>query len=306
MLSLALAIAILAAARDARAEDIHLLPPAGTPALRQTAGAEAVQATRGTLEIADLTVVAGDAVGEECGEDPACISGKVAFAAVVSVWARSDDPAPREVAVTLIRGSEHYDGRAQVEGDDVASAAARAATLALAESRGESSGILVVAGSPDGANVVVDGERIGELPRAESSVSDGTHQIAISHMGYESQTHELTTSGGGRLNVALVAEEDESSSSGGAGWRIGLGAGLVALGGVGFGLGLGEAAIEGQCASPCTGNPVERHVFDGLSATAIGIGLAAIVVGTVLIIRGLHFMARVNPQSASVQLRKQF
>jgi hypothetical protein len=67
-------------------------------------------------------------------------------------------------------------------------------------------GVLVIASTPPGATITVDGEDRGEVTPAEIEVSPGEHVIGATLAGHEPATETVTATVGGRHDVEITLE----------------------------------------------------------------------------------------------------
>ena len=307
-LVLGFVVGFLSSRGAAQSEAIVLLPVGGTESLREGPGSEAHGHVRGALEAVGFTVREEPELASRCGDDPACIAEGVPLAVMVSVWARQGQPEPSEVNVTLIEGSALHDGRAELN-DGLEVASARAVALALAQRRGEGGGRLVIRGTPRGANVVVDGVRVGQLPEADVRVDDGVHTLSVSHAGFQSLRRRVQSEGGATVQVAL---EPEVSGGGEAGsgqpglWRLIAGGALIAVGGAGVGIGVSDALAGDGCSGECRGPSPTGERFGAASGVVLGLGVAAVAAGVVLVVRGVQLRAQADGESAFVETSFRF
>ncbi|MBI2007414.1 MAG: PEGA domain-containing protein [Candidatus Blackburnbacteria bacterium] len=74
---------------------------------------------------------------------------------------------------------------------------------------GNSSSLAVVS-SPDSAEIVVDGERLGFTPSRRDSLPAGQHQIHVSRPGFSDKDLTVTTKTGYKLTVVVILAESPS------------------------------------------------------------------------------------------------
>jgi hypothetical protein len=62
--------------------------------------------------------------------------------------------------------------------------------------------VLNIISDPVGANVFIDGSRVGQTPYSSSDISQGDYDLRIEYPGYESQTARIEINPGFKLNVS--------------------------------------------------------------------------------------------------------
>jgi hypothetical protein len=110
---------------------------------------------------------------------------------------------------------------------------------------------VVLAISPEGARVSIDGESIGTTPLQEEVVlSSGKHQIVADKEGYQTLTHEIDAAAGqketlrmslapaGDPNPGTVQGDQAEDGDDGPIWPLVIVGGVVGLGALGAGIGL--------------------------------------------------------------------
>ncbi|MGM0556455.1 MAG: PEGA domain-containing protein [Myxococcota bacterium] len=77
------------------------------------------------------------------------------------------------------------------------------------------SGRLVVSSLPEGADIVVDGEKMGETPEEVAGLPSGEHTVAVELEGYETaeNTLELEAAQDRKISVKLVEAKPEETDS---------------------------------------------------------------------------------------------
>jgi hypothetical protein len=159
------------------------------------------------------------------------------------------------VVLTLVGGARYSEG-ANVE-STVAAAISGATTGAYARLRRGPGPWLEVTGSPEGAEIWIDGARAGVVPQ-RVRVLGGLHHLVVRHPGFEAHDETITVARNHdawkNVSVALQpvqlanTQGRESIPADGASWlNYALGAASV---GVGVWLGVGplrSAARDGEC-----------------------------------------------------------
>lgn len=72
---------------------------------------------------------------------------------------------------------------------------------------------LAIVSTPDSAELVIDGERVGFTPIRRDSLSVGKHQIAVSRPGYAPRELSVTTVAGYKLTAVVMLAGQEASPS---------------------------------------------------------------------------------------------
>ena len=156
---------------------------------------------------------------------------------------------------------------------------ARAQLAAIRERLGRTA--IVVAGGPEGATILIDGEDHGRTPRPDPiSVSPGSHQVEIVLEGYRPFEAMVSVAAGRSVDVNVVMQED---AGGGGGpplvpiilWAGG-GAAIVAgaiLGGVALGKANGADTSDGSDADSARGLALGADIAFGVGILAAGAGL---------------------------------
>jgi hypothetical protein len=141
------------------------------------------------MRVTPLAAGAGDAVGAR-GCDLACGARLLATAsAEMSAWAKLHRSSAAvggavTVTVTLLDASGHrFEGAAHVNGENLRDATTRAVLEARAYQLLGPGPWLRVAGTPQGAEVLIDGERVGSLPY-RAAISSGRHELEVRDTGY--------------------------------------------------------------------------------------------------------------------------
>lgn len=339
---------LLCTAGPAFAERAVLLPHSGDPqlvALRE----KAHQAVRAALveqgiEVSAYTpkerAPAGDAQGcKQIGCATALLAALPAEVAVaVAVWYGKDKP---QVNVTLVdvAGNRFPDvSPVDEEGPESASRAALVGARAL-QLLGPGPWV-EISGTPEGANVVIDGKAVGTLPY-RAAMSSGDHRLEIRAAGFAPQEYAvqlpLDPTATTRIALALApaanAKAAPSSAPAGSGaihvstapeaamdvspidqeppldepspfnYVIG---GVLAAGGIALATvdPLRASARDGECANPeCT----EVYTFGSESLLKVIAGGVLVAGGVVLMLwQPLRVEASVDDTSAALRVRGAF
>lgn len=238
--------------------------------------------------------------------DQACGAGLIAAAsAELSAWVnlRRADAAHGgndTATVTLQDAAGHrYEGVAELRDGDVRDATTRAMLEARSYQLLGPGPWLNVVGTPEGAEVLVDGQRVGELPY-RGAIAVGQHELVVREAGYvkHRESVDVPNQPSRRIerkvalepaplasapsSVALASEADADSSHTNSAWL----AAPVAMGMLGVGLAtvLSVRIATGlECSEPC----LERRTLRAaptiggyaLSAALIGASITWIVLG---------------------------
>jgi hypothetical protein len=237
--------------------------------------------------------------------DQACGAGLIAAAsAELSAWVnlRRADAAHSgsdTSTVTLQDAAGHrYEGVAELRDGDVRDATTRAMLEARSYQLLGPGPWLNVVGTPEGAEVLVDGQRVGELPY-RGAIAVGQHEVVVREAGYvkHRESVDVPDQPSRRIerkvalepaplasapNAALGADDDAGGSHTSSAWL----AAPVAMGMLGVGLAtvLSVRIATGlQCSEPCLENRSLRAApaIGGyaLSAALIGASITWIVLG---------------------------
>jgi hypothetical protein len=147
--------------------------------------------------------------------------------------------------------------------------------------------VLAIESVPSGAAITLDGTRVGKAPLMRDVVP-GTHSVTASLSGHRPQTRDVEAAAGVQqlVRFELLDAQPERRHLRRFGWAmLGLGAASVVVGAP-------LVAIHGRpVTSNCTGENVNafgvckyRHDTLAGGAALIGLGVAAIVAGTVIAI----------------------
>ena len=237
------------------------------------------------------------------GCDQACGAGLISAASAdLSAWVhlRRVDAAHSgadTATVTLQDAAGHrFEGFADLRDGDVRDATTRALLEARSYQLLGPGPWLSLVGTPEGAEVLVDGQRVGELPY-RGAVAPGQHEVVVREAGYvkHAQSVELPDEQSRRieLKVALepaplapspnaVAYANSSEGSADSAWL----AAPVAMGMLGVGLAtvLTVRLVTGlHCSEPCLETRSVRMAPTiggyALSAALIGASITWIVLG---------------------------
>lgn len=157
---------------------------------------------------------------------------------------------------------------------------ARAQLAAIRERLGRTS--IVVAGGPEGATILIDGEDHGRTPRPDPiAVSPGSHQVEIVLEGYRPFEAAVSVAAGRAVDVNVVMEEEVVGGDSGPPlvpiilWAGG-GAAIVAgaiLGGIALGKANGADTSDGSDADSARGLALGADIAFGVGILAAGAGL---------------------------------
>jgi len=221
---LAVALGLLSAAAVEAREPKVVIGPTARGSFSESEG----QLVRDTLaealrmqgmRVTPLAAGAGDAVGAR-GCDLACGARLLATAsAEMSAWAKLSKPSKSSsttaavggavsVTVTLLDASGHrFEGVAPVNGENLRDATTRAVLEARAYQLLGPGPWLRVAGSPQGAEVLIDGERVGSLPY-RAAISSGHHELEVRDTSYVhfSQTLDVPDDDSRKLEVKVALD----------------------------------------------------------------------------------------------------
>lgn len=176
-----------------RADEVKVvLGPTAVHGYAEADGERAREALAEALRMQGLTVTQlprapGEAIGAR-GCDLGCGARLLAAAgADMSGWvklSKSQAADSGHATVTLLdSGGHRYEGRVDVRDGDVREATTRALLDARAYQLLGPGPWLRVAGTPEGAVVLVDGEPVGALPH-RGSIAPGRHQLIVREPGY--------------------------------------------------------------------------------------------------------------------------
>lgn len=156
---------------------------------------------------------------------------------------------------------------------------ARAQLAAIRERLGRTS--IVVAGGPEGATILIDGEDHGRTPRPDPiSVTPGSHQVEVVMEGYRPFEAMVSVAAGRSVDVDVVLQEEAAPDEGAPLvpiilWGAG-GAAIVAgaiLGGVALGKANGADTSDGSDADSARGLALGADIAIGVGVLAAGAGL---------------------------------
>lgn len=230
------------------------------------------------------------------------------------------------IAVCLERLGKNREAVAQYlaasKSDELNAATRRRASEKAAQAR-KQLGTLSVDGTPKGADVLVDGEELCNLP-CKVELDPGAHRVVVQDGRLSEQRKVwITKQNTRRVSIALgpatrtpakvtgpalapVRHDEHTptappSSSGGPGWLTWAGAGVMVLGGAGIAV-FGTKAKSDHDQWVATGAPAARS--DGLRArdlanVSIGVAaLGAIAIGIDLLLLGPHRAHRIQTGSS--------
>lgn len=238
--------------------------------------------------------------------DQACGAGLIASAAAdLSAWVnlRRSDAAHGGIdtaAVTLQDAAGHrYEGLAELRDGDVRDATTRAMLEARSYQLLGPGPYLNVVGTPEGAEVLIDGQHLGNVPY-RAAIAPGQHELIVREAGYVKHTQSITVpeDEARRMEVKvaleptpvdtppgavpLVVRETSADRHADSSWL----AAPVAMGMLGLGLAsvLTVRIVTGlQCSEPCLEDRSVRAAPTiggyALSAALIGASVTWIVLG---------------------------
>ncbi len=297
---------------SARAQTVVLVPKPGVPqtdvaqlSAEQTL-AEALS-MQGMAVVDDTVVRRVLAAREPCDTDQCALKLMAAVGAdlraAIVVW-RDEQGLPAKIHVTLADAQGHsYEGDANLQHGDVRSAT----TVALLDARAFQllgpGPWLRVLGTPDAAQVYLDGELVGALPY-RATIRSGRYRLAVRAPGYTGSEQQIDVPAVGDrklvITVSLAPPPIESPVVGDPthpASALSAGASLssptrpivgpVVLGGVGGALILGDLilaamvhdgscyqrAADGACATRTELNVPSTLVWGGLGVAALGGGV---------------------------------
>jgi hypothetical protein len=239
--------------------------------------------------------------GENCADNCATRllhAVKADFSASVEI--RSDGSAGTgRAAVTLTDSSEHhFAGDASVRDGDVRDATTRALLEARAYQLLGPGPWLEVQGTPEGADVLIDGSRVGKVPY-RAGIAAGTHQLVVRDAGYARFAQTLEVPGDESKKLALKvaleptlidapaaamspldAPQPTAAPARGKGWLV-----LpIVVGALGVGLATAVTIRLGTGLHPCIGRDDQGLCTEKRSLnvwpTAAGYALGAVLIGT--------------------------
>jgi hypothetical protein len=171
-----------------------------------------------------------------------------------------------------------------------------------------------------GAEVYVDGRRVGVLPLAEPiHVAAGKVRITAAATGFQSAEKELVTVGGDAMTVdfnlsptapptaiepaALLTEP--TRSEGRRTWRKWTGSSLLTVGAAAIGVGIGWLVVDGRPTCDAPSGSVCGHLYDTKTQgwVAVGLGVAAAGVGAAVLLwpsKQSAVAVRVGPSSLAL------
>lgn len=145
---------------------------------------------------------------------------------------------------------------------------------------------LVVAGSPHGAAVYVDGRRVGQLPW-QGEVAPGLHEVSVRKSGYVTTVRRVSAPEGSRASAAFDLVRDPGvrrRRMRWAGWGLVAGGAVTTIGGAVL-LGLDGRDHTRSCSDPdAEGNCPFRYESTGLGAGLTAAGVVMAGVGTGLLV----------------------
>ncbi|MEM9188803.1 MAG: PEGA domain-containing protein [Myxococcota bacterium] len=287
----AMVLLVAALPAHARADRVYV-PPAEQVAGDQTVGVEITQtayrALLDQLRASGHELLSGYETEAQLPDDqrgcrrsgcllPVLRSLTCDAAVVLSVWSENDERYTVTVAFVGAEG-ERFSGSGQGRVNELAEAVAVAIEHALSRQLMGPGPWLVLEGQPEGAQVLVNGEALGQLP-GRFQVPAGVHALEVSAPGYRAQSHRITVAAGTdsatQLRVELRPDRYGLTVNGlvlavGAGMgAVGLGILIPSLTRLFMGDRIDEASLEIQ----------EANV--GLLGTLSVLGVALIATGVI-------------------------
>jgi hypothetical protein len=162
--------------------------------------------------------------------------------------------------------------------------------------------MLAVQSTPPGAQVTVDGEKVGITP-LEIAVVEGSHDVRVGKTGYVTQLRRVALVAGVRERVDVVLEQVPGTEDGPDKKQTGLKVG----GGVSLGLGLASIGAgiafvlldEQPQKSRCDGDNVDIEGNCKYRYSTLEGGIAAIAVGGAVLATGIALLVVANKRSRS-------
>lgn len=233
------------------------------------------------------------------------------FVAVLTLWAKSDSSEPRQAVVSLIDGlSQEYYGRVNIEGS-LGEAIREATEIAHSHVNVGPGPFLFVDGTPEGAEVHVDGELVGAIPY-RTRVEPGTYDIEVRAEGHRparrTETVPADVTWTSRLHIDLEPLGGPAAAGGADTWPNWLLAGGLLAGSVGLAISpIWTLATEGDCTTAAAFGCRERVRFGATSGVLLGLSGALLIGATVVAItQPLTISASVSPESARIQIQGAF
>lgn len=170
------------------------------------------------MRVTPLAPSAGDGVGSRAGRgcDLACGTRLLATAgADLSAWVKLSKLAAAvggSAQVTLLDAAGHrYEGVADVRSNDVREATTRAVLEARSYQLLGPGPWLRVVGTPEGAQVLIDGDQVGTVPY-RAPVAAGQHGLTIREAGYvrSQQTLNVPDDDSRKLEIKVALEPTSS------------------------------------------------------------------------------------------------
>ncbi|MET0385658.1 MAG: PEGA domain-containing protein [Polyangiales bacterium] len=198
------------------AEQTVVLGPTAASGFSEADGELARDALADSLRMQGLTVTEGgnpDKHGSRSrGCDPVCGARLLATtSADLSAWVKLSKTSAAisgSASVTLLDSAGHrYEGSAEVRDGDVRDATTRAVLEARSYQLLGPGPWLRVIGTPEGAEVTLDGDRVGTVPY-RAPIAPGRHEIIVRETGYERlrQTLEVPDDDSRKVEVTTALE----------------------------------------------------------------------------------------------------
>jgi hypothetical protein len=306
-LALGLVLALGCASRVCADAEKVVVGPSRVDAGGEAVRTAAVSALGDALRLQGLNVILFEDAktqlprGDEC--DEACAARLLRavsadMSAVVQIGADAEK-LPNRALVTLRDAQNHrYEGAASVRDGDVRDATTRAVLEARSYQLLGPGPWLRVSGTPDGADVKIDGNSVGKLPY-RASMTPGEHRVTVGEAGYVrfTETVNVPADDSRKVDVKVALEplaidapasaiasdagsEPRVSTSGDSTWLL-----LpIAMGVVGLGW---AAAISVRLAAgvePCVNPDISMHCMGEqrvkVAPTVAGYAISAALLGT--------------------------
>jgi hypothetical protein len=232
------------------------------------------------------------------------------YAVLLSVWADEGREPQISVKLMFADGSE-YVSTARILEHDVARAVTRV-HRDLEERRRVGPGpYLRVTGTPEGAQVLVDGTPEGTVPFLMRVAPGQRYHVRVRLQGYPDHEEEivgpLEPTGEASIAVALGQDTEPDPVADPEGGPIHLptivaGGALVVAG---FVTALSTLVRLGDCAGTVE-HGCDRNVFGPVAAILVGLGGAAVLGGTALIVLPIVLAGGSSPTGAMLELRTSF
>ncbi|HEX2676427.1 MAG TPA: PEGA domain-containing protein, partial [Polyangiales bacterium] len=302
---------------SAQAARAVVVPPHGQEAEGQR-GVEAAHALAEALALQGLRVMDFAAAAKQHVEGEACEGRSCAerllaadaadLAVTLTLWHGPGDEIGRTHVTLLDRAGHRYEGDADVRDSDLRGATTRALLEARALQLLGPGPWLRVEGTPDGAQVKVDGRAVGTLPY-RGALAPGRYELQVSADGYipVKQSVEMPKSDARKVQVRVAlqaapieapdsvsaqraalagTDRDASRSKLWMAWPVALGgAGLVLAGVTTVRIATASDACvhadsAGRCSERRSVSAAPTVIYYSLSGALIGTAIAWLVLGS--------------------------